>query len=162
MTEKEYNICVNQFSDMVYCYLLKNIKNTESAKDITQDTFIALWTHIDAVELQKAKAFLFITAHNFMINEFKRIKRTDELQENVSYTTAEENKNFENSDFVDKLLEQLPQHYRQCLILKDIDGFSYEEISQILKLTLSAVKNIILRARVMMKEFALKEIQNNK
>ena len=43
MTEKEYNLCIDNFTDSAFRFLVKNIKDSDAAKDILQDTFTKLW-----------------------------------------------------------------------------------------------------------------------
>ena len=66
MTREDYNIMVNKYADNVYRFVLSNIKDSDLAQDIVQDSFAKLWTNRD--EVDNAKSFLFKVAYNRMID----------------------------------------------------------------------------------------------
>ncbi len=152
MTEKQYNACVDKYSDGVFAYLVKNMQDKDSAKDVLQDSFISLWNNRDKVEMTKSKSFLFTVAHNTMINTFNYNKIR---QRNIETEIITENKDFENKDMVNHLTGILPPKMKQCLMLRDIEGFAYKEIAKMLNMTEENVKINIFRARVKMKEYAI-------
>lgn len=152
MSEKEYNICVNQYSDMLFKFLVRNISNFEVAQDLTQDTFLSLWTKYKEVEFSKAKAFLFICAHNAMVNYFNYAKKQTILQNNLKDKPESFFDNaFEDKNLVNHLVEKLPQVMKECLTLKDLQGFSYKEIAQTMQMSEQNVKNIVFRARIQLR-----------
>ena len=59
MTDLEFNICVDDYSDGVYRFILKISKNKEDARDIVQTAFEKLWVNREKVETLKAKSYLF-------------------------------------------------------------------------------------------------------
>ncbi len=71
MTEKEYNLCIDNYSDSAFRFLVKNIKDSDTAKDILQDTFTKLWEKKEDVEFVKAKSYIFTSAYHTMINNIK-------------------------------------------------------------------------------------------
>ncbi len=84
MTAAEYNSCVNNYSDKVYRFILKNIGDAERARDIVQDSFFKMWEKSGEISSEKAKSYLFTTAYHTMIDDIRRFKRTTGLDENVS------------------------------------------------------------------------------
>ena len=68
MTIKEYNACVDVFSDRVYAYALKLLRDTALAEDLVQDVFERLWLKRENVEFEKAKSYLFRSTYNGMID----------------------------------------------------------------------------------------------
>ncbi|MBR1768861.1 MAG: RNA polymerase sigma factor, partial [Bacteroidales bacterium] len=147
--DKDYNECIDKYSDGVFAFLVKNMKDEQSAKDVLQDSFVSLWNNRLKVEKEKAKSFLFTSAHNFMINVFKyNTIRQRPLEREELF----EEKNFENKNLIDYLTGFLSDNMKQCLLLRDLEGFSYKEIAQILGLTEENVKVNIFRARVKLRE----------
>lgn len=148
MTDKEYKEQIDLHADDVLRYLAKNIKDGEVAKDILQDTFVSLWENKEKVELSKIKNWLFTVAHNNMLKLFRynKIRQNSFIEENSSES------NLENTQLIDQLLKQLPDRMRQCLMLKDWQGFSIKEISEILDISEENVKVNIFRAKVKLKE----------
>ncbi|MDO5759525.1 MAG: RNA polymerase sigma factor [Bacteroidota bacterium] len=158
MTEKEYNVCVDKYSDGVFAYLVRNMRDEQVAKDVLQDSFLSLWKNRAKVEKEKSKSFLFTVAHNFMINTFNYNKIR---QRNIETEEITEDKDFENKDMVRHLTAILSPMMKECLILRDIEGFAYKEIAQMLKITEENVKINIFRARIKIKQYATKEGQRN-
>lgn len=148
MTDKEYKEQIDLHADDVLRYLAKNIKDGEVAKDILQDTFVSLWENKEKVESSKIKNWLFTVAHNNMLKLFRynKIRQNSFIEENSSES------NLENTQLIDQLLKQLPDRMRQCLMLKDWEGFSIKEISEILDISEENVKVNIFRAKVKLKE----------
>lgn len=154
MTEKEYNDSVDRYSDGVFAYLVKNMQDEDSAKDVLQDTFLSLWKNRAKVETEKVKSFLFTVAHNFMINTFNYNKIR---QRHIETEKITEDRDFENKDMITHLTNILSPIMKECLILRDIEGFAYKEIAQMLKITEENVKVNIFRARVKMKQYVTQQ-----
>lgn len=148
MTDKEYKEQIDLHADDVLRYLAKNIKDGEVAKDILQDTFVSLWENKEKVEPSKIKNWLFTVAHNNMLKllRYNKIRQNSFIEENSSES------NLENTQLIDQLLKQLPNRMRQCLMLKDWQGFSIKEISGILDISEENVKINIFRAKIKLKE----------
>ncbi len=148
MTRKEFEVCVNNLSDDLLRYFVKNTCSKQQANDLVQETFIALWNNIQKVENNKAKGWLFTVAHNKLMTFFRdeQLHRVEIL---TSFTT---DNNLDNEQFVDYLLQSLDTRARQCLILKDWEGFSIKEIAQILQISETNVKQIIFRAKIKIKQ----------
>lgn len=81
MTTDEYNLCVEQYADGLYRFVLSNIKDAERAKDIVQDTFEKLWTKADTVDFNKAKSYLFTTAYHTLIDVLRKDSRHEFMDE---------------------------------------------------------------------------------
>ena len=75
MTVAEYNKSVDDFSDGIFRFILKNIKNQDKARDIVQDTYEKLWLKIDEVSAEKVKSYLFTSAYHTMIDMIRKERR---------------------------------------------------------------------------------------
>jgi RNA polymerase sigma factor (sigma-70 family) len=156
MTEGEYNNCVNQYADNVYRFILKNIKHEEDAKDIIQTTFEKLWKNRDIVDNAKSKSFLFTVAYNQMIDHIRKTKRVVlkdcfNADSKITYQPDSFKKNI-----VDEALSKLTDLQKSLVMLKDYEGYSYEEIGQITNLNASQVKVYLHRARLILRDFLVK------
>ena len=150
MTEKEYNLCIDNFTDSAFRFLVKNIKDSDTAKDILQDTFTKLWEKREDVEYVKAKSYIFTSAYHTMINNIKY----NSLKFNIPQTqTITSNSYNDISEVLNEALEQLPQIQKASILLRDYEGYSYNEIGDILNLSQEQVKINIFRARVKLKEY---------
>ena len=152
MTEKEYNVCVEEYSDRVFAYLVKNMQDSDSAKDVLQDSFVSLWNNREKVEKEKSKSFLFTVAHNLMMNTFNYNKLR---QQPIILEELMENRDFENKDFINYLTNLLTPIMKECLLLRDLEGFAYREIAQMINITEENVKVNIFRARVKMRQYIM-------
>ena len=75
MTVEEFNYCVDVYSDNIYRFILKNLKNEDKSKDIVQDSFEKMWMKVETVSYEKAKSYLFTTAYHTMIDLIRKEKK---------------------------------------------------------------------------------------
>lgn len=152
MTVDEFNQCVDLHADNLYRFILKNVKDKDKAKDVVQDTYEKLWLKVSDVPSTNAKSYMFTTAYRTMIDMFRR----DKKQTNMDETDMEEMK-YHTKQYTDlkKVLndavELLPPIQKMVVMLRDYEGYSYEEIGEIAGLTESQVKVYIFRARAFLK-----------
>ncbi|MBQ9254335.1 MAG: sigma-70 family RNA polymerase sigma factor [Bacteroidales bacterium] len=159
MSEKEYNNCVNLFSDRLYCFVVRNVQEKFLSEDIVAESYLILWKKKDEVDFIKAKTFLFNTANYLILQNLKNKKISQTYKENVLLKENYENNEFENQNFINFITQSLPEKYSQCIVMKDFEGYSYEEIATRLKISLPSVKNIIYRARILIQDIINKEIR---
>ena len=147
MTRKEYNIAVDTYSGRLFGYVLKCLQNSEDASDIVQDVFERLWNHRKNVESEKVKAWLFTTAHNALINFAKKKARMDLYGDNLPERIQQAENRFEMKEIVDMVIDTLPPLQKSILLLRDLEGYHYDEIGEMLSLSSSQVKVYLFRAR---------------
>ena len=156
MTEKEYNQCVNLYADNVYRFILKNLRHEADAKDIVQSSFEKMWVNRGHVENDRCKSYLFTVAYHQMIDHIrknKRISLRDEFSEEMSIS----NKSQPGSKrTLQEALNKLNETQRSLVMLKDYEGYSYEEIGKITGLNESQVKVYLHRARLQLREYIVK------
>ncbi|MCU0379952.1 MAG: RNA polymerase sigma factor [Chitinophagaceae bacterium] len=158
MTEREYNQCVNLYADNVYRFILKNLKHEEDARDVVQSAFEKLWRNRDQVETERSKSYLFTIAYNQMIDHIRKVKRI-RLKEEFSEETriSQGNPSGQNlRKILEEALSRLNETQRSLVMLKDYEGYSYEEIGRITGLSESQVKVYLHRARILLKQFLVK------
>jgi RNA polymerase sigma-70 factor (ECF subfamily) len=153
MTEKEYNECVTNYADNVYRFILKNLRHEEDTRDVVQGAFEKLWKNRKEVEAEKSKSYLFTIAYHQMIDHLRKIKRVqlrDEFREEARVQDRP-------ADNLKKVLEdalaRLNETQRSLVLLKDYEGYSYEEIGRITGLNGSQVKVYLHRARIQLKNY---------
>ena len=131
MTEREYNECVNQYADNVFRFIVKNLRHEEDAKDIVQSAFEKLWRNKDMVENAKCKSYLFTVAYNQMIDHLRKVKRIT-LKEEFGAEVKVHNQPVNNiKKALQEALNRLNEVQKSLVMLKDYEGYSYEEIGQI-------------------------------
>ena len=153
MTVKEYNKTVELYSDNVFRFILKNIRDEEKAKDVVQDSFVKLWQKADEVDFNKSKSYLFSTAYRTMIDLIRRDKKQGNWDE-VSEKSYSHQKQYTGlSEVLQEALSRLPENQRSVIMLRDYEGYDYNEIAEITQLTLSQVKVYIFRGRKVLKDY---------
>ena len=153
MTEQEYNSSVNLYADNVFRFIIKNLKHHEDSRDIVQTAFEKLWKNRDNVEVEKSKSFLFTVAYNQMIDHIRKNKRITLKEDFNDETKIGFQKNNELHKILMQALNRLNETQRSLVMLKDYEGYSYEEIGKITGLSESQVKVYLHRARIILKEY---------
>ena len=154
MTLKEFNNCVDLYADSLYRFILKNVRDEEHARDIVQDSFEKMWIKAESVSFQKSKSYLFTTGYHTMIDLLRReSKRTgfneyDHLVDDHVY-----NEYNDVQQILNEALAKLSEIQRSVILLRDYEGYSYEEIGEITGLNESQVKVYIYRARMFLKNY---------
>ena len=156
MTEREYNDCVTQYADNVYRFIVKNLRHEEDARDVVQTAFEKMWRNRDEVDAAKSKSYLFTVAYHQMIDHIRKVKRI-QLREEFSDESRVTDKPVNNlKKILEQALQQLSETQRSLVLLKDYEGYSYEEIGRITGLNASQVKVYLHRARVQLKDYLVK------
>ena len=152
MNTKEYNKAVDSFADKIYRFIKSNTGDAHTAEDVVQDSFEKLWIHRKNVEFEKAKSFLFTTAYNRMIDiirKEKRIVRVESINDDLNKYSPE----FTGvNEILHKAVMRLNETQRMVVLLRDYEGYSYQEIAEITNLSETQVKVYIFRARKFLKE----------
>ena len=147
----ECNRSVDAYSDHIYRYILKQIKDDDLAKDIVQESYIKLWENVNQIEYVKTKAWLFKTAYRTMIDIIRKRKFETKVDNIVHPGHSESYSDLKY--WLDKALETLPENQRSAILLRDYEGYSYLEIGEILSLSESQVKVYIYRGRIALKKY---------
>lgn len=156
MTEKDYNDCVTLHADGVFRFIVKNLRNEEDARDVVQTAFEKLWRNREDVDAEKSKSYLFTIAYNAMIDHLRKVKRIY-LKEEFNPDMRVVDRPVNNAKAVlEQALAKLNETQRSLVMLKDYEGYSYEEIGQITGLNSSQVKVYLHRARLQLKEYIVK------
>ncbi|MBI5857911.1 MAG: RNA polymerase sigma factor [Sphingobacteriales bacterium] len=156
MTEREYNECVTTYADNVYRFILKNLRHEEDARDVVQTAFEKMWRNREDVDATKSKSYLFTVAYHQMIDHIRKVKRI-QLREEFNDEVRVQNRPVNNlKKVLEGALERLSETQRSLVLLKDYEGYSYEEIGQITGLNESQVKVYLHRARLQLKQYLVK------
>ncbi len=153
MTANEFNTCVDQYADSLYRFVLKNIRDKDMARDVVQDTFEKMWLKVENVEAPKAKSYLFTTGYHTMIDKIRKEKHSTLLEDHHEELVQTHNKFNDLKSVLGKALNTLSEIQRSVVLLRDYEGYSYEEIGEITGLNESQVKVYIYRARLALKVY---------
>ena len=153
MTPTEYNHAVDQFADGIYRFALKHLRDEDLAKDVVQESFARLWTKLDQVEGAKAKSYLFTTAHHVMVDEVRKGGRSTRMEVHHDNLRTTSQAQPDLKEVLDAALATLPAIQRSVVLLRDLEGYDYEEIAELTGLNLAQVKVYIYRGRTALKEY---------
>jgi RNA polymerase sigma factor (sigma-70 family) len=153
MTVSEYNSCVDKYSDGVYRFILKNIKDDDTARDIVQESFVKMWEKVKDISSEKAKSYLFTTAYHTMIDHIRKTQRLSPLEGTYENRLQDYNSFNDLKGIIDEAVARLPEIQRTVVLLRDYEGYAYDEIGEITGLNESQVKVYIFRARTTMKQY---------
>ncbi len=156
MTVTEYNRCVDAFSDNIYRFSLRNVKDVNTAKDIVQETYMRLWQRVSEVDFTKVKSYLFTTAYHLIVDLHRKNKRSGDFEEVNTEEYSHTNHYSDLKEILEKAVSTLPEIQRVVVLLRDYEGYSYEEIGKITDLNESQVKVYIFRARKKLKVYLMK------
>ena len=149
----DYNTCVNLHSDTLYRFCLHFLRDVEPARDIVQDCFEKLWINKKSVETEKAKSWLFTCAHHLMLNQLKREKVKKQHLDSLCWSsTSHADTKFEHQQLIQLLVKDLPPLQKSILLLRDLEGYTYQEIGSMLVLSEAQVKVYLFRARLKVKK----------
>lgn len=151
VTVNEYNKSVDSLSDRLYRFILKSIKDEDTAMDIVQDSFEKLWINRDTVIYDKVKSYLFKVAYNKLIDHTRKQGR--EIRADIIPEQETDNQYSDLKEILEIALNKLPEKFKSVIMLRDYEGYSYKEISEIMEMNEALVKINIYRGRLILKEF---------
>ena len=163
-----YEILVKRFKDPLMNFVYRFVGDRDVSTDIVQDTMIKFYLNKDSYKsFAKFSTWIYTIAGNLAKNELKRRKRRTIYSLNNSSedekTIQIEDKKFTAPDraadselkskIIQKALLKVKEVYREVVILRDIEGFSYEEIAEITGLSIGTVKSRINRGRTQLQKY---------
>lgn len=153
MTLAEYNTAVDAHADGIYRFALKHLSDEDRAKDVVQESFTRLWVKLEEVDGAKAKSYLFTTAHHVMVDEVRKDRRSTRMEEHHEGLRHTSQHQPDLKEVLDMALATLPAIQRSVVLLRDLEGYAYEEIAELTGLNLPQVKVYIYRGRTALKEY---------
>ena len=153
MNVTEYNQAVDLYSDNVFRFILKNIRDEERARDIVQDSYEKLWRNAENVNSEKVKSYLFTTAYHTMIDVLRKEKRQTYMEDFQIPEDVHDEQYSDLKEVLNEAVKRLPEIQRTVILLRDYEGYSYKEIGDVTSLSEAQVKVYIYRARVFLKNY---------
>ncbi len=158
MDKEEYEETVRNVADALYRFAYRLCKDQDEAKDLVQESFMRLWAHRSEVGIPKA--FLFQTAYRQFLDSRKHEKVRQDYAGFALYKSKERERmqplfpeRGELKEMLDRALDTLPPVQKAVVLLRDYEGYSYEEIGEISGLSDAQVKTYIFRARVALRKY---------
>ena len=159
--------------DRVFSLAFRMVNNREDAADLAQEAFLKAWQGLRTFQGESAfSTWVYRLTTNVCIDVLRKQKRRQDIEPVVSLDDLEVSwaqpadhsqdpqrrlEREEMSRAVARGLEQLPDHQRQVLVMRELSGLSYQEIAEKLDLDLGTVKSRIARARLALRKILLTE-----
>ena len=137
----------------MYRFLLKQLGNEMEAEDIVQNTFEKLWRNRETVFFDKAKSYLFTVAYRNMIDYTRRQKFVGSNENMPEQRERDFEVQLEQREVLELGLNQLSDIQKTLILLRDYEGYSYEEMAEMTELTISQVKVYLFRGRKKLQQF---------
>ncbi len=164
--ENAYVELVNRFKDKLTNFVYYFLKDEELSEDIVQDTFIKLYEKKNYYRpVAKFSTWIYTIARNLANTELRKKNRAKIMYlsqikyDNKNHELRSKDQSLismiENEYLLDELnsaIDRLPDNYKTAIILRDIQGLNYEEISKIVGVPLGTIKSRINRARLQLQE----------
>lgn len=158
-TKKEYVQAYDEYNDALFRHAVIRVSNRDVAIDLVQDSFVKTWEYIqNGNQVRNLRAFLYRTLNNAIIDYYRKSKsysldEIEEVHESVDFLDDIHDEQYDRwVDQMDgvRLLEEvnrLPDMYKQVLIMRYIDGFSPQEIAEMIEESANVVSVRIHRAK---------------
>jgi len=164
--EDAFNILVQRYKNPLTNFVFRFLGDYETCNDVVQETMIKVYRYKDSYSsVAKFSTWIYTIAGNLARTEYRRQRRRNLFSIN---DYGEEHKTFDLPDetyrpdvvtdsgikdeIIQKALLKVKETYREAVILRDIQGMSYEEISEILGVNEGTVKSRINRGRAQLQQ----------
>ena len=161
-----FNALVECYQRQVYNLCLRLLASAEAAEDATQEAFIAAYRRIDSFRGGSFRAWLLRIAANASYDELRRQRRRPAASLEAAMATGgaaeapspaagpeDEALRLELGAHLQEGLATLPPDQRLAVILRDVQGLSYEEVAEVMRSSVGTVKSRIARGRTRMREY---------
>lgn len=161
--QEAFSQLIVQYQVPLYNMALRMVGGRDDAADITQEAFLRAWAKIRTLRDAPFKSWLFQIAANLCYDHFRRGRRYGEMPDDdqqahivplglVAPDPQERAEVNERHRFVRQAIAALGEDLRLAIILRDVNGMSYDEIADVLRVPLGTVKSRIARARADVQE----------
>jgi RNA polymerase sigma-70 factor, ECF subfamily len=140
--------------DQLFAFIYKRIKNKEESEDILQEVFIKILSKIGTLkERSKLQSWVYQMTRNAII-DYIRKKKFQELEAEIKEIedSTDENAMNEATSWIGKYLDDLPENYREAVVLYEMKGLSQKEIAGQLGFSYSNARSRVQRGRMLLKK----------
>jgi RNA polymerase sigma-70 factor (ECF subfamily) len=169
--EECFEELVRRYQRPIAAYVYRIVGNYESSLDLTQDVFIKIYSSLHRYRPEyKFSTWIYKIAHNAAVDHLRRnavreqsiVAQTDgetydlPIESNLP-TPEQQSERAERRVEIEGLVRQLPQIYRELVVLRHANDLSYDEIADVTNLPLGTVKNRLFRAREVLRQMLVQK-----
>jgi len=165
--KKAFNEIYKRYEKPIYNYLNRLVYDKDILDEIFQEVFTKIYVKAETFKAKYSfKAWIYKVSMNQYIDYYKRLKRRNKIFDsnedmtNVKYDAPETLDKIiseESINKINKLLDELPEKYKQAVILKKIEGMTFEEVANVMGVSSRSVKSYVARGVEMLKRKFEKE-----
>jgi RNA polymerase sigma-70 factor (family 1) len=159
MTKEQFVNEVVIFGDKMYRIAFRLLEDSDAAKDVLQDSFLRLWEkRVEIEKIRSIEAYVVTVIKNKCLDNLRLTKQTVDINILNAETQKSEPdyENKEGANEINKIIQRLPKQQKTIIKLRDIEGLSYEEIAEILDMSVNNVRVHLSYARKRLKEELVK------
>ena len=162
MNQNEFVKSITPFKDKLFRLAKRLLVSTEEAEDATQEVLLKLWNKNENLSnYNSLEAFAMTMTKNYCLDQLKSKRAGNIKLVHDNYIDREPSlqKKLEDIDslnWVEKVINQLPEQQRMIIQMRDIEQYEFEEIAKILDMNETAIRVALSRGRKTIREFMLK------
>jgi len=171
MTAESFKTEVLPIKNKLYRFALRMLSDHEEAQDTVQEVFLRLWAKREKLnEYRSVEAFAMIITKNLCLDilkssRSKNIELKDQLETEGSITPYEATEKKDMKNKVINIINTLPEQQKMIIHMRDIEGLGYDEIAEVMEMSLNNVRVNLSRARKRVRDILIKaqnyEFSNN-
>ena len=155
MESVDYERLVREHKDRIYSFAVWTLRNAEDARDVAQEALVRLWQHRKKVEIPAARSWLMTTTHHLCVDrQRRRVRRPEVDEESLVVPLTDEGPDphrqaasSETARAIGRALASLGEKDRAVVMMREVQGMSYDEIARVLDVPLGTLKARLHRAR---------------
>jgi len=151
--EQSFEVIYRHYIDAIYRRLLYLVKSEELAEELAQDIFMRIWDKRACIDTEKSfRSYLYSIAQNLVTDYYRRLAVDRKLQQHLISTTTESYNPIDlhyqaegERHLLHKAIDCLPEQRRKVYTLVKLEGKSYEEVSELLGISASTIRDHIVK-----------------
>jgi RNA polymerase sigma-70 factor (ECF subfamily) len=162
MNQNEFVKSIMPFKDKLFRLAKRLLVSTEEAEDATQEVVLKLWNKNDDLgNYNSLEAFAMTMTKNYCLDQLKskrasNLKLVHDNYNNREPSLLQKLEDKDSLDWVEKVINQLPEQQRMIIQMRDIEQYEFEEIAKILDMNETAIRVALSRGRKTIRAFMLK------
>lgn len=155
----QFELAKQQYRHRLFSYAWYSLRSRADAEDVVQEAFLKLWEKRDAVDPPQTGAWLMRVTQNLIVDLLRRRKaraKWSDTEADLEQIAQEDTEDTQHIGTLKRIVEhsiaQLQDPYRTTLILREIQGLQYQEIADILRVSVDHVKTDLFRGRRKLRE----------
>ena len=144
----------HEYHSKIHTFIQNKIHDAATTDDILQDVFMKMHTGLDSLRDEtKLRSWLYQIARNAIIDYFRSQKPTVEIPEWLPQPEGDpiEKITLELSECLQPMIQQLPENYKEAIILSELKGLTQKEVAKVQGTSLSGAKSRVQRGRALLK-----------